>query len=270
MYFSPLCFLFVINLIGHGGLLNPDWNVFKQKNGGAKEYDETLYPLDHKQAGQIRDFSLFNHFVKPMAAGVTVTCVMDCCHSGAVLDLPYQYQPTSGGVIRMQRNMDNLTNLAFLYVLAGGLLPHHGFGNIVGFIENTTGRPLEDYQGAQGTGMEDVGADMSGFQDSGDYGDAAGGGDAMNEAAREMNENNDGVAGYDDPDTGVMGTDDAPAYGDTEVGDGDFGYGDNGPNWDGGGENVGCGDGTSCDAGEMDGEDCGVCFAEIMSALLQE
>lgn len=65
---------------GHGGLLDPEgFNAFKMQQ---KKYDETLYPLDHERAGQIRDFSLFHHFVQPMAEGVTVTCVMDCCHSG--------------------------------------------------------------------------------------------------------------------------------------------------------------------------------------------
>ena len=69
---------------GHGGLLDPDyWNRYKAGKSN-KEYDETLYPVDHARAGPIRDFSLFNHFVKPMAASVTVTCVMDCCHSGSV------------------------------------------------------------------------------------------------------------------------------------------------------------------------------------------
>eukprot|EP00536_Pseudo-nitzschia_multiseries_P004412 jgi/Psemu1/188031/e_gw1.73.141.1 len=77
---------------GHGGLLDPNyWNRFKA-GVSKKEYDETLYPVDHARAGQIRDFNLFHHFVKPMAAGVTVTCVMDCCHSGSVLDLPYSYR----------------------------------------------------------------------------------------------------------------------------------------------------------------------------------
>ena len=110
--------LFVLSYViqfrpsGHGGLLMPEQNFLKNKNN---DYDQTLIPLDHKRAGQIRDFSLFNHFVKPMAAGVTVTCIMDCCHSGSVLDLPYSFMPTATGEMRsmMSPNMDFLMNLAF-------------------------------------------------------------------------------------------------------------------------------------------------------------
>lgn len=158
---------------GHGGLLSPQGNAFKNTQNN---HDETLYPVDHERSGQIRDFSLFNHFVKPMAAGVTVTCVMDCCHSGAVLDLPYSFLPTPGGTIRMRENMSSLSNLAFLYILAGGILPP-GFGSVTENIENTVDGDLDDYHG---TGVEEMEADTmdtSYFQDSGgemtspEYGD---------------------------------------------------------------------------------------------------
>ena len=77
------------------------WNSVNHGNN-SKYYEETLYPVDHEQAGQIRDFSLFHHFVRPSRAGVMATCVLDCCHSGTVLDLRYQYQPTKVNTIRVQ------------------------------------------------------------------------------------------------------------------------------------------------------------------------
>lgn len=68
---------------GHGGKVKDD-------NGDEDDgYDETLIPVDYKSAGQIRDDDILKRLVIPMAAGVFATCVMDCCHSGTVMDLPY-------------------------------------------------------------------------------------------------------------------------------------------------------------------------------------
>ena len=71
--------------------------------------DETLIPVDYVKAGQIRDDELFEKFIVPMKAGVTVTCLMDCCHSGTVLDLPYMFvadgsTPNNGSAPEMQPN----------------------------------------------------------------------------------------------------------------------------------------------------------------------
>ena len=153
-----------VHYSGHGGLLSPEnFNAFKcnsSASSGNKMYDETLYPVDHVRSGQIRDFSLFNHFVQPMAAGVVVTCVMDCCHSGAVLDLPYSFRPTPAGTIRMRENMSSLSNLAFLYILAGGILPH-GFENVAEHIESNLDGSLDDYYG---TGVEEIDTDNMGME----------------------------------------------------------------------------------------------------------
>ena len=70
---------------GHGGKLRDD-------DGDEKDgYDETLVPVDFQTANQIRDEDVFATLIAPMARGVVVTCVMDCCHSGTVLDLPYHF-----------------------------------------------------------------------------------------------------------------------------------------------------------------------------------
>jgi hypothetical protein len=70
---------------GHGGKVKDD-------DGDEKDgYDETLVPLDYQSAGQIRDDDVFKILVAPMAEGVFATCIMDCCHSGSVLDLPFTF-----------------------------------------------------------------------------------------------------------------------------------------------------------------------------------
>eukprot|EP00804_Cyclotella_cryptica_P002377 CCRYP_004084-RA/>CCRYP_004084-RA protein AED:0.01 eAED:0.01 QI:561/1/1/1/1/1/2/338/212 len=86
-----------IHYSGHGGRL-PD-----QDGDEEDGYDETLIPVDFQRAGQIRDDDLLKHLVKPMREGVTMTCLMDCCHSGTVLDLPYRFI-ADGDHVEMERN----------------------------------------------------------------------------------------------------------------------------------------------------------------------
>jgi len=71
---------------GHGGKLRDD------DGDEADGYDETLVPLDFQSRSQIRDDDLLKTLVIPMARGVFVTSIMDCCHSGTVLDLPYTFK----------------------------------------------------------------------------------------------------------------------------------------------------------------------------------
>lgn len=271
---------------GHGGLLSPEANFFKSNNN---EYDETIYPLDHERSGQIRDFSLFNHFVKPMPAGVTVTCVMDCCHSGTVLDLPYSFLPTEGGGIQMRQSMDHLSNLAFLYVLAGGLLPA-GFEGVSHHIgEALGGANLEDYQGC---GIESAEADEWTGDDT-EYPDPDE--DAMRGAyGNEADDDNFGAAGAEDepvvvpgvdvPDDGYGGPPDFADAADVPGGGG-FGGGDDAPGYaEAGGimpesfipaeaSERAFGEGVDYDVQQDDddgeGVDCG-CLADALTSLLTE
>lgn len=86
-----------IHYSGHGGRL-PD-----QDGDEDDGYDETLIPVDFERSGQIRDDDLLKYLVKPMSKGVLMTCLMDCCHSGTVLDLPYNCV-ADGQHIQMERN----------------------------------------------------------------------------------------------------------------------------------------------------------------------
>ncbi|KIH86412.1 metacaspase [Sporothrix brasiliensis 5110] len=61
-------------------------------------YDETIYPVDFKQAGMIVDDEIHNIVVKPLQPGVRLTAIFDSCHSGSAMDLPYIY--STKGVLK--------------------------------------------------------------------------------------------------------------------------------------------------------------------------
>eukprot|EP00588_Corethron_pennatum_P007796 CAMPEP_0194285618 /NCGR_PEP_ID=MMETSP0169-20130528/30589_1 /TAXON_ID=218684 /ORGANISM="Corethron pennatum, Strain L29A3" /LENGTH=476 /DNA_ID=CAMNT_0039031789 /DNA_START=27 /DNA_END=1457 /DNA_ORIENTATION=+ len=251
---------------GHGGLLAPEANLFKLGGGGDDGYDETLYPLDHTRAGQIRDYSLFNRFVRPMAAGVTVTCVMDCCHSGSVLDLPYSFQPTPGGGIRSVRNFDSLSNLAFLYVLAGGLLPPSGFGDVAAHIGDRVGGDMSDYTGAGiAAEAQDDEAYEGGDPDVGDFADGDGapddfgpGGVPEDPGGYEMG---GGDRGFGGAETGGGEAGEGYGMGEGDPGFGGFGMGTRDVEGDDGGPGFG---GFGMAGGEMGGDDGGFGMADLM------
>jgi metacaspase-1 len=54
--------------------------------------DEALVPVDYLENGLIRDDDLYQILVKPLKDDVHLMCIMDCCHSGSILDLPYIYK----------------------------------------------------------------------------------------------------------------------------------------------------------------------------------
>jgi len=72
---------------GHGGSAKDD-------NGDeADGKDETLIPVDYNTGGgQIRDDEIFSEIVLPLPQGAQLTVVMDCCHSGSIMDLPYNFE----------------------------------------------------------------------------------------------------------------------------------------------------------------------------------
>lgn len=72
---------------GHGAKIRDD-DYGEEEDG----YDETLVPLDYRESGMIRDDDLFDIIVKGLPVGVHVVSLMDCCHSGSVLDLPYTFK----------------------------------------------------------------------------------------------------------------------------------------------------------------------------------
>merc|ERR1712157_49685 len=53
--------------------------------------NETILPVDYKNKGEIIDDELWSTLIYPLQSGVRLTAVMDCCHSGTGLDLPFGY-----------------------------------------------------------------------------------------------------------------------------------------------------------------------------------
>jgi hypothetical protein len=58
--------------------------------------NETILPVDFERAGMMSDDELADLVTRHLPEGVKLTCVMDCCHSGTGLDLPYTWKGRSG------------------------------------------------------------------------------------------------------------------------------------------------------------------------------
>jgi len=72
-----------IHFSGHGG------QIVDTSGDEDDGFDEILIPGDYKTSGQIVDDDIYDEFVTKMSAGVRVTAMIDCCHSGTAMDLPY-------------------------------------------------------------------------------------------------------------------------------------------------------------------------------------
>lgn len=73
----------VFHYSGHGS---------RQRNYTGDEvdgYDETLCPLDFETQGMIVDDEINAAIVRPLPRGVKLHAIVDSCHSGTVLDLPF-------------------------------------------------------------------------------------------------------------------------------------------------------------------------------------
>lgn len=71
---------------GHG-LRQPDFD-----DDELDGFDETICPLDFRTEGMISDNYINDILVKRLIPGVTLHAIVDSCHSGTVLDLPWVYK----------------------------------------------------------------------------------------------------------------------------------------------------------------------------------
>lgn len=72
----------------------------RQRNYNGDEvdgYDETLCPLDFETQGMLVDDEINATIVRPLPRGVKLHAIIDACHSGTVLDLPFLCRMSRSG-----------------------------------------------------------------------------------------------------------------------------------------------------------------------------
>ncbi|KAG0649255.1 Metacaspase-1 [Hyphodiscus hymeniophilus] len=108
---------------GHNMLAAIDWlvsepgtcNFFHYSGHGGQVRDptgnhpsgilDTICPVDFRQAGQIDSDTLHQHLVTRMPPNSTLFVILDCCHSGSALELPYVYKSDDEGNVNMIDNI---------------------------------------------------------------------------------------------------------------------------------------------------------------------
>ena len=92
------CFL---HYSGHGGqVADVDGN-----RADTTGLDDSIVPVDFEQRGQISSTLLHEHLVTRLAPQSTLFIVMDCCHSGSAVELPFVYRSDADGNVSL---LDNL------------------------------------------------------------------------------------------------------------------------------------------------------------------
>jgi hypothetical protein len=68
----------------------------RDTNGDEKSgQDQVLVPVDYNKGGRmIVDDWIFDTLIIPLPEGVHMFAVMDCCHSGSIMDLPFEISVT--------------------------------------------------------------------------------------------------------------------------------------------------------------------------------
>ena len=65
-------------------------SAVKDDNGDEKDnQDEAIVPVDFDSKGVLLDDTLLQELVLPLPVDAYLTCLVDCCHSGTIVDLPF-------------------------------------------------------------------------------------------------------------------------------------------------------------------------------------
>jgi hypothetical protein len=158
---EPGCTLF-LHYSGHGGLI-----ADVDGNRGAGGMDNTIVPVDFEQRGQISSTVLHERLVTCMAAECTLFVIMDCCHSGSALELPFVYRSDSEGRISL---MDNLRAGARLVGEAQQLIDGGFTYRNVGEARELLAGASSFFKGLRHMGEQQEEEGLSGGEFEGQYG----------------------------------------------------------------------------------------------------
>ncbi len=75
-----------------------------------------------------------------------MTCIMDSCDGGSIIDLPYTYCNDQQS-ISMEESLQNMSNLAFMYTTGGYELPDMFDGDVKDQIESSTNQSMDALHG---------------------------------------------------------------------------------------------------------------------------
>ncbi|KAF2006356.1 peptidase C14 [Amniculicola lignicola CBS 123094] len=95
---EPDCTLF-LHCSGHGSQIED--RDGKRLTG----LDDSIVPMDFEHEGQILSGVLHERLVTRMAPGCTLFIVLDCCHSGSAIELPFVYRSSGDRRINLPDNL---------------------------------------------------------------------------------------------------------------------------------------------------------------------
>jgi len=84
-----------VHYSGHGA---------RMMNEQGDNYIDTLVPVDYETAGQLTDSDISELLSKHLNNGVTLTALIDSCHSGSIMELPYRFSADDKSMVLNQRS----------------------------------------------------------------------------------------------------------------------------------------------------------------------
>lgn len=103
--------LLVITYSGHGTSLTDDGKDELDGN------DEAICPIDHEETGFISDDYFKAEFLDKLGRNVYLFMLFDCCHSGTICDLRYNYKSCVGNYYEI--NFENYITYCNAIMISG-------------------------------------------------------------------------------------------------------------------------------------------------------